>query len=136
MGDLMHNKLVLLRDVYVSQINEFLKSDNEKLKKPTSQERLAQVFADLEKPLPISFRAQDFMRLILYYGSILPKQVADIDKNPGDTRLRKDHAINKANRKYCWSNLVEELADHFPGDKKTRKGNIQKILQAVLEEYA
>ncbi|KAF2248928.1 hypothetical protein BU26DRAFT_594651 [Trematosphaeria pertusa] len=124
--DTLERKLRLLRNSLLEQVNNPAFG-----KKPTSEDPIAQAFANPEQPFPISFMAQDLVRLILHHASFAP----EVKKEKEEKKLtNKNYQRMIDQNTENWVYLRSILADLLPGNDGQRRDRAEVIMKDVLEE--
>ncbi|KAF1966017.1 hypothetical protein BU23DRAFT_603818 [Bimuria novae-zelandiae CBS 107.79] len=135
--DLMQNKLFYLREYFVTEAKDLMWRGVDKKKRTPSEEAMLDEAAEKKKLLMVSHRAQDCLRLILYYEALFEKEDKDIaagrDGAQDDKYFRREREMNVLNRGATWDKLVLEIAEQLPGNKSTREQRAEKVLHGVLD---
>jgi hypothetical protein len=134
--DTFMEKLKLVRNVAVEEFNV---SDTEIVgcllkKKRTSENPVARIFADPEQPLPISFPAQDLIRLYLYEIATIRELENATPKDKATKYWKWAFNVAIAQRNHRWNGLVDILQMQLPGKERERKERMIEILQDVLQK--
>ncbi|KAJ4301502.1 hypothetical protein N0V90_003594 [Kalmusia sp. IMI 367209] len=130
---LMQNKLIILRNYFMEEAKDLIIKSVDKTKRGNSEQAMLDEAANPAKLLPVTTRAQDLLRLVLYYVVLLPIERMYINRDGTNGALQAEHAINIRNHHACWLKLRTEIGEQLPGDRKKRASRAGNILEKVLE---
>jgi hypothetical protein len=132
--EILKNKLRLVRDEAIEEINAYSEETEKDLlkRRKTVDKPVAKLLADPEQPMPISFQAQDLVRLYLCeVGTI-----AELDGVNAGKKKTKDwisaHRWAVTHRNRRWKALANILQLQLPGEERVRRKLAVEIMRDVL----
>ncbi|KAF2866278.1 hypothetical protein BDV95DRAFT_649113, partial [Massariosphaeria phaeospora] len=123
--DIMFEKLLVLKEICELELDD--KSAGKRLL-PTDRHPLKQALEKRDKPLPISFTAQDTFRLILMAQDALDKMTEE-----GAAQDDADYLVVKVRINECWQEMLAALAEQLPGSEEEKRFRATELLEEVME---
>jgi hypothetical protein len=133
--EIFKHKLRLVRDEAIEEINSYDEESPADLlkRKQTSEKPIAKLLVDPEQPIPISFQAQDLVRLFLCEVGV----IAQLDNASAEEKQTHEwknaHFHASDNRDARWKALANILHLQLPGEERVRRKLALDIMGDILQ---
>ncbi|KAL5417184.1 hypothetical protein PMIN03_001804 [Paraphaeosphaeria minitans] len=128
---LMQNKLFLVRQYFLPEAKALMWAGADRGPRTASEKVVLEEFARGTgrggAGVGVSYRAQDCVRLVLYYAALFAKEDGE-----GEGVAVEERGEDLRYRGIVWGWLREEIGGQLPGSKAVREGRAEVVMERVF----